>query len=69
MKGWVNDQPWNGPDPPASLHLYSPDRKAKRPASHLECLLGVPQVDGNVGFEKLTGSGAIVLATPRWAHA
>jgi hypothetical protein len=27
-----DDRPWNGPDPPAALYLYSPDRKAERPA-------------------------------------
>jgi transposase len=35
---WVyarDDRPWNGPDPPAAVYLYSPDRKAERPASHL----------------------------------
>ena len=36
---WVyarDDRPWCGPDPPAAVYFYSPDRKAERPASHLE---------------------------------
>jgi transposase len=31
---WVyarDDRPWNGPDPPAAVYLYSPDRRAERP--------------------------------------
>jgi len=67
---WVyarDDRPWCGPDPPAALYLYSPDRKAERPASHLERFKGVLQVDGYAGFEKLTGNGDIALAAC-WAH-
>src|SRR5207253_6431420 len=33
---WVytrDDRPWSGPDPPAAVYFYSPDRKAERPAS------------------------------------
>ena len=35
---WVyarDDRPWSGPDPPAAVYLYSPDRRAERPAAHL----------------------------------
>ncbi len=67
---WVyarDDRPWCGPDPPAVLYLYSPDRKAERPASHLARFKGVLQVDGYAGFEKLTGNGDIMLAAC-WAH-
>jgi len=35
---WVyarDDRPWQGPDPPAAVYLYSPDRKAERPLAHL----------------------------------
>ena len=31
---WVyarDDRPWDGPDPPAAVYLYSPDRRAERP--------------------------------------
>jgi len=66
---WVyvrDDRPWAGPDPPAAVYLYSPDRKAERPAAHLGRFRGTLQVDGYAGFEKL-GAGGIVLAAC-WAH-
>ena len=58
---------WSGPDPPAAVYLFAPDRKADRPASHLERFKGVLHVDGYAGFEKLTANGDIVLAAC-WAH-
>jgi transposase len=67
---WVytrDDRSWSGPDPPAAVYFYSPDRKAERPASHLEAFHGVLQVDGYAGFERLTERGEIVLAAC-WAH-
>ncbi len=67
---WVytrDDRPWAGPDPPAAVYFYSPDRKAERPASHLGTFSGVLQVDGYAGFERLTASGAVTLAAC-WAH-
>ena len=68
---WVyarDDRPWNGSDPPAAVYLYSPDRRAERPASHLARFRGVVQVDGYPGFERLCIGGNIVLAAC-WAHA
>jgi hypothetical protein len=68
---WVyarDDRPWSGPEPPAAVYFYSPDRKAERPASHLQDFRGVLQVDGYAGFERLTTPGDIVLAAC-WAHA
>jgi len=68
---WVyarDDRPWAGPDPPAAVYFYSPDRRAERPASHLGGFRGVLQVDGYAGFETLAASGDIVLAAC-WAHA
>src|SRR5262249_35043650 len=62
-----DDRPWGGPDPPAVVYFYSPDRKAERPASHLEAFHGILQVDGYAGFERLTERGDIVLAAC-WAH-
>ena len=38
-----------------------------RPASHLGRFKGILQVDGYAGFERLTASGAVVLAAC-WAH-
>jgi transposase len=68
---WVyarDDRPWNGLDPPAAVYLYSPDRKAERPASHLAKFKGVVQVDGYPGFDRLSDDGKIQLAGC-WAHA
>ncbi len=68
---WVyarDDRPWSGPEPPAVVYFYSPDRKAERPAAHLQDFRGVLQVDGYAGFERLTAPGDIVLAAC-WAHA
>jgi transposase len=59
---------WSGPAPPAAVYLFAPDRKAERPASHLEQFKGVLHVDGYAGFERLTGNGNIILAAC-WAHA
>ena len=61
---WVyarDDRPWAGPDPPAAVFFYSLDRKAERPAAHLEDFRGVLRVDGYAGFERLTAGGDIVL--------
>ena len=63
---WVyarDDRPWSGPDPPAAVYLYSPDRRAERPASHLARFRGVVQVDGYPGFERLAP-----VATFSWRH-
>src|SRR6202165_1485671 len=68
---WVyarEQRPWSGPEPPAAVYLFSPDRKAERPAAHLQDFRGVLQVDGYAGFERLTVPGDIVLAAC-WAHA
>jgi len=68
---WVyarDDRPWAGPHPPAAVFFYSPDRKALRPASHLENFKGVLQVDGYPGFEALPAKGDILLAAC-WSHA
>jgi transposase len=68
---WVyvrDDRPWGGTDPPAAIYFYSPDRRAERPASHLDHFKGILQVDGYAGFEQLTRRGDITLAAC-WAHA
>lgn len=62
---WVyarDDRPWAGPDPPAAVYLYSPDRRAERPAAHLKTFCGILQVDGYAGFERLTARGTVQLA-------
>lgn len=66
---WVyarDDRPWRGSDPPAVVYLYSPDRRAERPLSHLAGFKGIVQVDGYPGFEKLH---ADIRLAACWAHA
>ena len=68
---WVyarEQRPWGGPEPPAAVYLFAPDRKAERPASHLEHFSGVLHVDGYPGFEKLAACKDVILAGC-WAHA
>jgi transposase len=67
---WVyvrDDRPWGGTLPPAAVYLFAPDRKAARPAAHLEHFKGVLQVDGYAGFEALGQRDGVVLAAC-WAH-
>ncbi|MCP1968194.1 IS66 family transposase [Bradyrhizobium elkanii] len=67
---WVyarEQRSWGGPEPPAAVYLFAPDRKAERPASHLENFKGVLHVDGYAGFEPLTSNGDVVLAAC-WSH-
>jgi transposase len=67
----VDDRAWQGPKPPAAAYIYSVDRKATHPATHLATFRGVLQVDGYSGFASLVaerGDGSIRLAFC-WAHA
>ena len=67
---WVyarEQRAWGGPEPPAAVYVYAPDRKAERPASHLERFSGVLHVDGYAGFEPLAERGGVVLAAC-WSH-
>jgi transposase len=67
---WVyarEQRAWGGPEPPAAVYVYAPDRKVERPASHLERFSGVLHVDGYAGFEPLADKGDVVLAAC-WSH-
>ena len=67
---WVyarEQRAWGGTEPPAAVYLCAPDRKAERPASHLERFSGVLHVDGYAGFEPLAQKGDVVLAA-YWSH-
>jgi transposase len=59
---WVyarDDRPWCGPEPPAAVYLYSPDRRAERPISHLAKFNRVPPRGGV--------ADAIRYALTRWS--
>jgi len=57
-----DDRPWGGPAPPAVAYAYAPDRRAERPAAHLERFRGVLQVDGYAGYRALADKGQVTLA-------
>jgi len=54
-----DERPWAGPAPPAVFYRFSPDRKAERPAAHLNGYSGWMHADGYAGFEGLFREGAI----------
>jgi transposase len=62
-----DDRPWCGPAPPAVAYVYAPDRKAERPAAHLQNFRGTLQVDGYAGYQVLAKSGQVTLAFC-WSH-
>lgn len=69
LRVYVREQRgWAGPAPPAAAYVFAPDRKAERPAAHLERFKGVLHVDGYAGFERLASSREVVLAAC-WAHS
>jgi transposase len=63
-----DDRPSAGPDPPAVVYRYSPDRKAERPQAHLRSFSGILQADAYSGFTPLYADGRILEAAC-WAHA
>lgn len=68
---WVyarEQRPWSGPEPPAAIYLFAPDRKAERPIAHLADFSGILHVDGYAGFEQLADKEGITLAAC-WSHA
>ncbi|SMX56528.1 Putative transposase [Bradyrhizobium sp. ORS 285] len=68
---WVyarEQRPWSGPEPPAAIYLFAPDRKAERPVAHLAAFKGILHVDGYAGFEQLADKDAITLAAC-WSHS
>jgi len=62
-----DDRPWGGPAPPVVAYVYAPDRKAERPAAHLERFRGILQADGYAGYRVLAETGQVQLAFC-WAH-
>ena len=65
-----DDRPAAGPDPPAVVYCYSPDRKAERPQAHLSHFIGVLQADGYAGFNGLYERPEHpLLEAACWAHA
>jgi transposase IS66 family protein len=67
---WVyarNQRSWGGPAPPAAIYLFAPDRKAERPAAHLEHFKGVLHVDGYAGFERRSSAASLARCSAVWS--
>jgi transposase len=66
-----DDRPFAGPDPPAAMFFYSPDRGGEHPEQHLAGYAGLMQADAYAGFSRLYEAnrkrGPIVEAAC-WAH-
>jgi transposase len=67
-----DDRPFGGPDPPAAVFFYSPDRGGEHPEQHLADYAGLMQADAYAGFNRLYDirrpQGPIIEAAC-WAHA
>ena len=53
---WVmlrDGRPYQGPDPPAVVYFYSPDRKGEHPRAFMKGFSGVLQADGFTGFNAM----------------
>ena len=67
-----DDQPFAGPDPPAAVFFYSPDRSGQHPEQHLAGYAGLMQADAYAGFNKLyeaSRRGGPITEASCWAHA
>jgi transposase len=67
-----DDRPFGGPDPPAAIFFYSPDRSAKHPEQHLAGYAGFMQADAYAGFDRLYRAGRKpdpITEVACWSHA
>lgn len=67
-----DDRPFGGPDPPAVIFFYSPDRSAKHPEQHLAGYAGFMQADAYAGFDRLYRAGRKpdpITEVACWSHA
>ena len=66
-----DDRPFAGPDPPAAVFFYSPDRGGEHPEQHLAGYAGLMQADAYAGFSKLyeaNRKGGPIIEAACWAH-
>ena len=67
-----DDRPFGGPDPPAAVFFYSPDRAGIHPERHLAGYSGILQADAYAGFNtvyKPDRQGGPITEAGCWAHA
>src|SRR5579872_3047434 len=66
-----DDRPFAGPDPPAAVFFYSPDRGGAHPEQHLAGYVGLMQADAYAGFSRLyepNRKGGPIIEAACWAH-
>jgi transposase len=66
-----DDRPFAGPEPPAAMLFYSPDRGGAHPEQHLAGYAGLMQADAYAGFGKLyeaNRKGGPIIEAACWAH-
>lgn len=66
-----DDRPFAGPDPPAAVFFYSPDRGGEHPEQHLAGYAGLMQADAYAGFNRLyepNRKGGPIIEAACWAH-
>src|ERR1700747_3308214 len=66
-----DDRPFAGPDPPAAVFFYSPDRGGAHPEQHLAGYAGLMQADAYAGFSRLyepNRKGGPIIEAACWAH-
>jgi len=66
-----DDRPFAGPDPPAAVFFYSPDRGGARREQHLAGYAGLMQADAYACFGRLyeaNRNGGPIIEATCWAH-
>ncbi|MGI4802990.1 MAG: IS66 family transposase [Janthinobacterium lividum] len=66
-----DDQPFGGPEPPAAVFHYSPNRRGEHPNKHLAGYAGILQADAYAGFNDLYHPGrrpGPLTEAGCWAH-
>ena len=66
-----DDRPFAGPDPPAAVFYYSPDRGGEHPQRHVADYTGMMQADAYAGFNRLYEAdrkGGPITEAACWAH-
>lgn len=67
-----DDRPFGGPDPPAAVYFYSPDRRGVHAERFLDGFAGIMQADAFSGFGRLYKPGrpsGTIREAACWAHA
>jgi hypothetical protein len=67
-----DDRPFAGPDPPAAVFFYSPDRGGEHPQQYLAGYTGLMQADAYASFGRLYEAdrqGGPITEAACWAHS